>query len=261
VVVIMKQIKNSLVGGLAGAVACGLVGAPAALADHAHMTVDTENGRIKIVTGYLFGEENFTIDENGWLRQDGEVFRVVCDQTWGGTPHTGWPVSIEQMTLTSDYFGATGRLDGGYFWYELAEVTTVEGDPSPTLLWAEEFNNTLVGIADSDSASRSKRSFELGFIGHIHDQRQLIEQPGLYEVALIAWDSNGVYTDSEPVRFYVEVPGCDADFNDDGSVNSQDVLAFLNAWVVQDPSADINDDGTVNTQDVIAFLNVWTAGC
>jgi hypothetical protein len=55
--------------------------------------------------------------------------------------------------------------------------------------------------------------------------------------------------------------GCPADFNADGSVNTLDVLAFLNAWAGGDGSADINGDGSVNTLDVIAFLNLWTAGC
>ena len=54
---------------------------------------------------------------------------------------------------------------------------------------------------------------------------------------------------------------CVADFNNDGSVNTLDVLAFLNAWGAGDPSADINGDGTVNTLDVLAFLNLWGAGC
>ena len=54
---------------------------------------------------------------------------------------------------------------------------------------------------------------------------------------------------------------CVADFNNDGSVNTVDVLAFLNAWSAGDSSADINGDGTVNTQDVLAFLNLWSAGC
>jgi hypothetical protein len=51
-----------------------------------------------------------------------------------------------------------------------------------------------------------------------------------------------------------------ADFNGDGDVNTQDVLAFLNAWNNQDPSSDCNEDGAVNTQDVLCFLNVWN-GC
>ena len=54
---------------------------------------------------------------------------------------------------------------------------------------------------------------------------------------------------------------CAADWNGDGTVNTQDVLAFLNDWSAGNAAADINGDGTVNTQDVIAFLNLWTAGC
>lgn len=56
-------------------------------------------------------------------------------------------------------------------------------------------------------------------------------------------------------------PACLADFNSDGVVNTQDVLAFLNAWSAGDESADMNGDGQVNTQDVLVFLNLWTAGC
>jgi subtilisin family serine protease len=54
---------------------------------------------------------------------------------------------------------------------------------------------------------------------------------------------------------------CIADFNGDGEVNTQDVLAFLNAWNDGDSSADINGDGEVNTQDVLEFLNLWNIGC
>lgn len=58
-----------------------------------------------------------------------------------------------------------------------------------------------------------------------------------------------------------DAPACPADFNNDGSVNTQDVLAFLNAWTADDASADCTGDGSINTQDVICFLNAWTAGC
>ena len=54
---------------------------------------------------------------------------------------------------------------------------------------------------------------------------------------------------------------CDADFNSDGSVNTLDVLAFLNAWSAGDPRGDFNDDGAINTVDVLAFLNAWNTGC
>ncbi|MDQ7013527.1 MAG: dockerin type I repeat-containing protein [Planctomycetota bacterium] len=54
---------------------------------------------------------------------------------------------------------------------------------------------------------------------------------------------------------------CIGDFNNDGSVNTIDVVVFLNAWAGGDPSADINGDGTINTIDVVAFLNAWVEGC
>ena len=54
---------------------------------------------------------------------------------------------------------------------------------------------------------------------------------------------------------------CRADFNNDLNVNTQDVLAFLNAWAARDPSSDFNGDGVINTQDVLSFLNAWTSGC
>ena len=56
-------------------------------------------------------------------------------------------------------------------------------------------------------------------------------------------------------------PGCPADFDGDGSVNTLDVLAFLNAWSAGDPRGDFNGDGAVNTLDVLSFLNAWSAGC
>ncbi|MCC7387881.1 MAG: hypothetical protein IT431_03845 [Phycisphaerales bacterium] len=54
---------------------------------------------------------------------------------------------------------------------------------------------------------------------------------------------------------------CIGDFNNDGSANTLDVIAFLNAWAAGDPAADINGDGAVNTLDVLAFLNAWADGC
>ena len=59
----------------------------------------------------------------------------------------------------------------------------------------------------------------------------------------------------------LDEPSCYADFNGDSSVNTQDVIAFLNAWNARDSTADCNDDSSINTQDVICFLNLWNAGC
>ncbi len=66
----------------------------------------------------------------------------------------------------------------------------------------------------------------------------------------------------EADRVVVSIGGvCVADFNGDGSVNTQDFLAYLGAWSSGNLTADMNGDGTVNTLDFIAFLNIWSAGC
>jgi len=54
---------------------------------------------------------------------------------------------------------------------------------------------------------------------------------------------------------------CIGDFNGDGTINTLDVLEYLNAWSAGDASADVNGDGAVNTLDVLEFLNAWSTGC
>ncbi|HYC78654.1 MAG TPA: GC-type dockerin domain-anchored protein, partial [Planctomycetota bacterium] len=54
---------------------------------------------------------------------------------------------------------------------------------------------------------------------------------------------------------------CSADFNQDGAVDTRDVIAFLNAWNGGDSSSDMDGNGVIDTRDVISFLNLWNAGC
>lgn len=54
---------------------------------------------------------------------------------------------------------------------------------------------------------------------------------------------------------------CPADWNDDGSIDTLDVLGFLNAWRAGDAAADFNRDGAIDTRDVVAFLGFWASGC
>lgn len=54
---------------------------------------------------------------------------------------------------------------------------------------------------------------------------------------------------------------CPGDFNADETINTLDVLNFLNAWNSHDPRADFNHDGSWNTLDVLQFLNAWNGPC
>ncbi len=56
-------------------------------------------------------------------------------------------------------------------------------------------------------------------------------------------------------------PPCQADFDGDGDVDTQDVLSFINAWSLGLGIADINNDGVVDILDMTLFLNIWSVGC
>jgi len=81
--------------------------------------------------------------------------------------------------------------------------------------------------------------------------------------------ADGLHLSSTPAAaFYAKLIGdaiaaayCPGDFNEDGVVNTLDVLAFLNAWNAGDPKGDFNGDGAWNTLDVLAFLNAYNAPC
>ena len=51
-----------------------------------------------------------------------------------------------------------------------------------------------------------------------------------------------------------------ADFNQDGSVDGQDVEPFYASWEVADPAADVNQDGGVDGSDIETFFKAWEAG-
>ncbi|MCW5775694.1 MAG: hypothetical protein KIS87_04530 [Phycisphaeraceae bacterium] len=73
-------------------------------------------------------------------------------------------------------------------------------------------------------------------------------------------DELDVCTDPADAGTYPGGPGS-PDVNGELAINTLDVIAFLNAFVVADPLADFNRDGLVNTIDFIAFLNAWSAEC
>ena len=54
---------------------------------------------------------------------------------------------------------------------------------------------------------------------------------------------------------------CRADLNEDGIINTHDLITFLNMWVDKQWGTDYNTDGQINTNDMIAYINDWVAGC
>lgn len=54
---------------------------------------------------------------------------------------------------------------------------------------------------------------------------------------------------------------CLADFNSDGGVDADDIIAFFASWDAGEIAADFNGDGGVDSDDVIAFFTRWDSGC
>jgi len=91
-----------------------------------------------------------------------------------------------------------------------------------------------------------------------HQWNDSVDTPGYIDYAYAADMTRAVagwLTDAAGVR------ACIADFNDDGRVDTRDVLAFLNGWAEGDGSADVNGDGLLDTLDVLLFLDSWAGGC
>ncbi len=54
---------------------------------------------------------------------------------------------------------------------------------------------------------------------------------------------------------------CPADFNQNGTLNVQDIFDFLGAWFAADPRANFNGVNGLSVQDIFDFLGAWFAGC
>ena len=55
---------------------------------------------------------------------------------------------------------------------------------------------------------------------------------------------------------------CPADLTGEGELNIDDVLGFLDAFVLEEPAADFAEPfGTFNIDDVLGFLDAFAAGC
>lgn len=176
--------------------------AAAAAQDHNHITVDSDGSKIILDTGYLPDEEQFSIDADGWVLEDGQRLMRESIAEWTGTPLTGWQLGSETV-LTSDFYAPTGRIDGGDFWYEIVAFDRLWGDGTSDFAWAQRDGGELDAFGVLSGLSREDRSFRVGFSGHPHSQVWLAEQSGRYQVSIVAWDANGVYADSDPIHFYV----------------------------------------------------------
>lgn len=196
--------------------------------------------------------------------------------------------AVEFFTGLDQYDVALVRAvyDPATFGYQL-ELIASSGFTFTGANSATPYQITFINLADSDSidsASFFSHNVSGACWGNtnpagLNGTTDPLAVGGVLLNARITYDSNGDTTfdnaideNYRAVLFIASGASafdpCDyADFNNNGTVNTQDVSAFLNAWTVQRTqncsgggcSADCNGNGTVNTQDVTCFLNLWTS--
>ena len=174
---------------------------------HNHLTVDTVSGafgdRILIRAGYLATETSFSVS-GGRLLYNGSVATYVVGEQLSQPGVLNGAYFSQDILLTSDFFYATGRLNGGNFRWELASVTALSG--AGTVGWGEfDHDGVFSSLASSDAGTRLGRSYDTLAGYHEHEQAAYFTAPGTYDVTFVAWDSNGRYADSAPLTVRFEV--------------------------------------------------------
>lgn len=79
-----------------------------------------------------------------------------------------------------------------------------------------------------------------------------------YEVA-VDEDLDGTITLEERREFLLDLQPADANLN--GSIDSSDYFAWVNAFGVGDPAADANRNGTVDSSDYFAWVSAFNSPC
>ncbi len=183
--------------------------------------------------------------------KEGDPIHAGAAETWRADP--GQPLFFAQLEDGAGNFllgGTTDAPDGfsnAVLVYNDQAVIARENDP------VDLDGN---GVFDDGVYIRS---FEPDYVA-------LVPGAALFVVTLRDEDAALCRTNNEPrgrALVRVELPGggCPADWDGSGSVNSNDISAFLTAWLadVQNGTtfADFDQNGAVNSNDISAFLTAW----
>lgn len=199
----------------------------------------TYNDVVSFVECYNGGQ---SWNRNVQLRVEAPDLEVLSCLVGDGTFNPGDAITVNGQ------FRNNGNLATGSFKADFYASTNNIISPSDTLLGTRNYSS----LAANTTVSFGPHNFTL----------PCMPEGNRYIGVIVT--VTGDADNSDNVGYDPTVIGyeyCGGDFNGDCNVNTQDVLAFLNAWVAGNRSADCNGDGTVNTVDVICFLNLWTAGC
>lgn len=145
-----------------------------------------------------------------------------------------------QRSMFPQQSGITATGSGGMAWHTV--VITKEGDG---VVWTVDG----LHIATLSFARANVRGGHLSF-GHsdVNDASSFDANAGHLLFTLI-----------DNIR--VDGPPCPADIDGSGSLNVDDIAAFVAAFLAQDVQADLTGEGAVNIDDIEAFVEFFLGGC
>ena len=89
--------------------------------------------------------------------------------------------------------------------------------------------------------------------------------PAVEGLTFIGTAANSLVSDHLPViidfALPLNTPVCTADWDENGTVNVFDILAYLTDWSAMDPAADLTNDGSITIFDVLGYLSLFEDGC
>ncbi len=224
--------------------------------------------------------ETFDTDLNGWT-----IFGDATNLTWESA--TGNPGGCARATDRSRgvlwgfsapaaFRGDKSCYYGGTFTWEvisshgsasyanvadlalvsptLTLVYIVPGIPTPNVWNTQTVTLSEAGwrIATVDGSAPTQAQFE-SVLANLTDVRFNCEWSASVDTGRI---DNVILSPGNGCT-----PVCPADYDNSGSVDGDDVIAFLSDWDSGIIAADFNTDGSVDGDDVIGFFNSWDSGC
>ena len=194
------------------------------------------SGKDKSLNFWIWGENIgdgqfqsilWKIDSTFWIRANDEnfEFRFVDD------PYTG------------------GGIINNFQWYMITIVR--EG-----VIASIYVNGNLIAT-DVSQLSDSTADYSIGVReSGTEDLIGLIDEMSWWDSALRQEDVDFLYNNGEGIS-YIQSPPCIGDINEDENVNVLDLDILLFYWETNYPNADLNDDGIVDVQDLLLVLSNW----
>lgn len=233
-----------------------------------HANAISADGRVVVggVTNASYAPEAFR-----WTEQDGMLglgdlsgssfYSDATAVSADGSVVVGWGLS-DRGWEAFRWTQADGMVGLGFLEGNQSEAYAVSADGSVVVGGATTTPRSRPFIWTADEGMRNLQDvlqFELGL-----DLGEFVELT--YATGITADGRTIVgqgFTRDGDARGWVAYLGsrCGADFDDDGTVDTRDVAAYLNVWVQRSILADWNYDAIVDTRDFIAFLNVWVKAC